>query len=461
MLAGRAAAQTFTVLHTFTPISYATNRDGANPSGDLVLSGNTLYGTAENGGSAAPRLGSNGTVFRINTDGSGFTILHSFSNSDGANPYYGLALGGGTLYGTTLNGGSSSNGTVFRVNTDGSGFTNLHSFTALLGHINSDGANPCGTLKLSSNTLYGTAKIGGSAGSGTVFRLNTDGSGFTVLHAFSATPPPFYTNTDGAFPDHVILSGDTLCGSTLGGGYTSLGSIFKLKLDGSGFTNLAASIVGNPGSVDILFENTLYGTRVVSPSGSIFKINADGTGHRDLYKFTSTSVDPQSFRQTNTDGQSPQKLILSGNTLYGTATHGGLGGHGTVFRVNTDGTGFTNLHVHSKIDEGCGPNGGLLLSSNTLYGTTGGCGEGSGTVFSLSLLSTIQPPCLTIIPFGESVILTWPTNALGFGLQSAPTLVSPVGWSAVSPEPVSVNGSNTVLNPNSGAQQFYRLKQED
>ena len=29
-------------------------------------------------------------------------------------------------------GGSSGNGTVFAVNTDGTGFTNLHSFTALI-----------------------------------------------------------------------------------------------------------------------------------------------------------------------------------------------------------------------------------------------------------------------------------------------------------------------------------------
>ena len=38
------------------------------------------------------------------------------------------------------------------------------------------------------------------------------------------------------------------------------------------------------------------------------------------------------------------RLILSGNTLYGTASSGGSSGDGTVFAVNTDGTGFTTLH---------------------------------------------------------------------------------------------------------------------
>ena len=45
-------------------------------------------------------------------------------------------------------------------------------------------------------------------------------------------------------------------------------------------------------------------------------------------------------------------LILSGNTLYGTAYRGGSSGNGTVFAVNTDGAGLA---------------AGLILSGNTLY----------------------------------------------------------------------------------------------
>ena len=56
-------------------------------------------------------------------------LIYRFNtNSDGANPYAGLILSGNTLYGTASDGGSSGNGTVFAVNTDGTGFTNLHSF---------------------------------------------------------------------------------------------------------------------------------------------------------------------------------------------------------------------------------------------------------------------------------------------------------------------------------------------
>jgi len=111
--------------------------------------GNTLYGTAYNGGSSG-----NGTVFKVNTDGTGFTNLHSFSrrdnlaytNDDGAFPSTGLVSNGDTLFGTTLAGGTSAGGTLFSINSDGAGFTNLHSFTAhynYYGNTNTDGFRVC------------------------------------------------------------------------------------------------------------------------------------------------------------------------------------------------------------------------------------------------------------------------------------------------------------------------------
>src|SRR5271154_5380598 len=71
-----------------------------------------------------------------------FTTIHSFTFSDGANPYAELILSGNILYGTASAGGKSGHGTVFAVNTDGTGFTNLHSFSATFNFTNSDGANP-------------------------------------------------------------------------------------------------------------------------------------------------------------------------------------------------------------------------------------------------------------------------------------------------------------------------------
>src|SRR5258708_7021575 len=68
----------------------------------------------------------------------------------------------------------------------------LHSFTLLipesyessLVYTNSDGAYPWAGLILSGDTLYGTTSDGGNSGNGTVFAVQTDGTDFTTLHSF-------------------------------------------------------------------------------------------------------------------------------------------------------------------------------------------------------------------------------------------------------------------------------------
>ena|ERR1035437_2572757 len=141
MLADRATAQTLTTLHSFTgyngSIGASTNRDGQVPRDGLILSDSTLYGTTQWGGT-----NSSGTIFKMSTNGTGFTSLYNFTslsnydifnnspNSDGALPWAGLIMSGNTLYGTAQQGGTNGTGTVFAVNTNGAGFTDLHSFSA-------------------------------------------------------------------------------------------------------------------------------------------------------------------------------------------------------------------------------------------------------------------------------------------------------------------------------------------
>ncbi len=114
----------------------------------------------------------------MNTDGSGYAVLKSFTGgTDGAYVSGSLVLAGSTLYGTAGGGGSSGHGVVFRVNTVGSGFAVVRSFTG------SDGGYPFGGLLLAGTTLYGATTYGGSQGNGVLFKLNTDGSGYTVLNS--------------------------------------------------------------------------------------------------------------------------------------------------------------------------------------------------------------------------------------------------------------------------------------
>jgi uncharacterized repeat protein (TIGR03803 family) len=374
--ASRVTAQTFTNLHNFTGGS-----GGLSPGCVLVLSGNTLYGTTEGGGS-----GGSGTVFSVNTNGTGFTVLHGFTanplpigtNSDGDGPQGTLVLSGNTLYGTAYFGGSSGNGTVFAVHTDGTGFTTLHSFTAVgtnsSGYgTNSDGLNPTAGLMLSGTTLYGTAPYGGISAGGTVFALQTDGTGFTTLHNFTGA-------SDGNLPyAGLILSGTTLYGTAHFGGI-GIGTVFAVNTNGTRFTTLHSfgSTSGDGALPDggvIVSGNTLYGTTSLGGSlgtngnGTVFAVHTDGTGFTTLHSFTAASTDSSGYH-TNSDGTGPEAgLVLSGTTLYGTAYDGGTNGLGTVFAVNTDGTGFTTLHDFTDGD-GADPVASLILSGTTLYGTT-------------------------------------------------------------------------------------------
>jgi uncharacterized repeat protein (TIGR03803 family) len=403
VLAGPVTAQTFKTLYNFT-----NGSDGYGPYGGLILSGHTLYGTAS-GGSWGQ-----GMAFKVNTDGTGLVNLHSFSNgSDGSGPYAGL-ISGNTLYGTASGGGVAA-GTIFKVNTNGTGFTTVYNFRAggynsAFVATNSDGFHPQAGLILSSNTLYGTALDGGNSGFGTVFKLNTNGTGFTVLHRFTAIGPSPATNSDGGWPSGgLVVSDNTFFGTANIGGSSGFGTVFAVNTDGTGYTNL----------------HSFNGLDARFPSGG---------------------------------------LVLSGNTLYGTASEGGSSDNGSVFAIHIDGTGFTNLHSFTAYSppayftnsDGGQPLGGLILSGNTLYGATAGGGSsGMGTLFSLTLPG---PPQMRITPSGADVILTWPANANGFTLQSTTDLSSPV-WTTNSPPPVVVNGQNTVTNPVSGTRKFYRLSQ--
>jgi uncharacterized repeat protein (TIGR03803 family) len=227
----------FIPLHIFTAVSCcpSTNSDGAHPIAGLILSGTTLYGTASNGGSGS----GGGTVFALSTDGPSFTTLHSFAGNDGSTPYARLTLAGNSLYGTTLFGGARDQGTIFKVNIDGTGFSTLHYFSetsdnSLGVSTNSDG-EPIAGLIVSGDTLYGTAGGGGRWGSGTVFKVNTDGTGFTTLHSFSEAigsgSSVLVTNSDGAFPEAgLTLSGNILYGTTSTGGSAGSGTVFSLTL---------------------------------------------------------------------------------------------------------------------------------------------------------------------------------------------------------------------------------------
>ena len=396
LLAGRVAAQTFTTLHSF---SYRDGDYGGVPWGGVILSGNTLYGTTYVGGTNGV-----GSVFAVNTNGTSYTILYSFG-MDGSEPRAGLVLSGNTLYGTTFGPYSDApDGTVFKINTDGTGFTNLHTFNIL-----TEGSAPYGEVSLVGDTLYGTTWEGGTANSGTVYAVNTDGSGFRTLYGLG-------TPLGG-----LVLSSNTLYGTEQND------DLFKISTDGTNYGVIhyfaAPGQGAGPDSTLVLSGNTLFGTAGSDNAkldwGTVFSLNINGADFRTLHSFTPGIWNETTGTYSNSDGAFAIKgVIVSGNTLYGTTQEGGTNGNGTIFVLNTDGTGFTVLHTFTAVDsnthsnsDGAYPFGILMLSGNTLYGTTeAGGSSGWGTVFSLSLeaASTAQ---------GSLQVTITPAAAVSAGAQ--------------------------------------------
>lgn len=149
---------------------------GDSPAGDLVQgTDGRLYGIT---------TGSSGHVYRVNPDGSGYAAIHDFGEEagDGQYPVAGLTEGhDGAIYGTTAQGGTNNSGTVYKLNKDGTGYAVLHHFRN--DHV--DGTSPQGELlEGSDGALYGTTYHGGTNASGTVFKLNEDGTGYALLYAF-------------------------------------------------------------------------------------------------------------------------------------------------------------------------------------------------------------------------------------------------------------------------------------
>jgi uncharacterized repeat protein (TIGR03803 family) len=355
--------------------------DGLDPRGSLTLSGSTLYGTTYSGGD-----NDRGVIFKIETDGTGFSLLREFAGGadDGMRPNRSLTLSGSTLYGTTYFGGDDGLGVIFKMETDGTGFSLLHEFAGGA----DDGQYPDCSLTLNGSILYGMTRNGGDDGRGVIFKIDTDGTGFSLLHEFAGGAD------DGRNPEgSLTLSGSTLYGMTVFGGDDDLGVIFKIGTDGTGFT-LVHEFAGGvddglrPRSSLILSGSTLYGT--TPPGGDdnlgvIFKIDTDGTGFSLLHEFAGGADDGS--------GANYGSLTLSGSTLYGMTFYGGDDDLGVIYKIDTDGTGFRLLHEFAGgADDGSTPWGSsVILSGSTLYGMTREGGDDDyGVVFSV----TVPPaPC--------------------------------------------------------------------
>jgi uncharacterized repeat protein (TIGR03803 family) len=367
----------------------------------LTGTGNTLYGTTQNGGSQG--MGSVYALTLPETQGEPwtYTTLYNFGStpSDGASPYN-VSIGGYSnglpvLYGTTSGGGEYAMGTVFSLvppQTPGGAWTEhvLHSFQG------ADGWGPLAPLAADLRNgeppvLYGTTGQGGASygvtspfGAGAVFSLTppaTQGGTWTETVLYSFVPG----GTEGQIPNNVVLGSGpggapVLYGFARIGGALSGGVVFSLAEENGTWTyndiyDLSRSdVISSPTGLTLGSNGVLYGTTepgsAANSGGVVYSLTPPTSAGGSWTENTLYS-----FGAVVEDGMDPAGVVVGSNgSLYGATSGGGLG-YGTVYSLtppaSPGGAWTENVIYRFPFNGEVGGPGGIVIGPHgTLYGMT-------------------------------------------------------------------------------------------
>ncbi|HTS34864.1 MAG TPA: choice-of-anchor tandem repeat GloVer-containing protein [Candidatus Solibacter sp.] len=285
-----------------------------------------------------------------------FTLLHGFDSTDGNQPYAGLVLAtDGNLYGTTIYGGATNHGTIFRI-TRGGILTTLYSFCSQTDCP--DGEVPfAGLIQANDGSLYGTTLMGGASGNGTVFKITLKGA-LTTLHSFCSESGC----TDGGNPyaGLVQATDGNLYGTTESHGINSAGTVFKITPSGTlttlySFCSQVDCADGeNPSAGLVQAANgRFYGTTVYGGDNT----NTCGVECGTIFEITPggrfTRLYSFCSQSDCVDGAHPRAALVQATdgSFYGTTADGGTNGYGTVFKINAAGK-LTTLYSFCQ-QSGC------------------------------------------------------------------------------------------------------------
>jgi alpha-tubulin suppressor-like RCC1 family protein len=98
----------------------------------------------------------------------------------------------------------------------------------------------------------------------------------------------------------------------------------------------------------------------------------------------------------------------------------------------------------------------VILEGQVLTGVTAIAAGPSETVALIGGVELL--PSLNARPNGNKLLLSWPTNAAGFTLQSTLDLTPPVVWLDSTSVPAVIGAHFTLTNSTSGGARFYRLR---
>jgi uncharacterized repeat protein (TIGR03803 family) len=228
--AGRVAASSNSTIYSFGP---KQPLDGAVPKGSLTYVNGLMFGrtTTVTAGCGTTRdlpraLGGDGVIFHFNPTNvtATYTLDHVFTgNPDGENPRHdAMTPFNGQLFGTTLQGGTNGTGIIFSVAQNGSGYAIL----ANLAKSTGDESHSCFVVVncMGNNLLYGMTESGGDNDGGVIFSFDPSTSNYQPVYSFAK---PTGHEPHGRLT--LDPNGTTLYGMTRKGGSSGFGVVIQLR----------------------------------------------------------------------------------------------------------------------------------------------------------------------------------------------------------------------------------------
>ncbi|MEO7990500.1 MAG: choice-of-anchor tandem repeat GloVer-containing protein [Chryseolinea sp.] len=221
--------------------------------------------------------------------------------------------------------------------------------------------------------FYGTTS-GGAYGTGSIFKVNGDGTGYQETHmkASNGSNNRGYARANFDRYSLTQFSNGKFYGVTITGGSSSEGILFEFdpitkeyteKIDFD-FYNISV-----PTSSMLEYGGKLYGTSV-------------GMGYF-IYSFNPAT---NSYKVEYTLPSQSPGLILHDGKFYGMTTRGGVQRAGALFEYNPTTGEYNALFSFNRTTSGYFPEGGLTYYNGKLYGvTTTGGQYAQGTLFEYDL----------------------------------------------------------------------------
>lgn len=289
-----------------------------------------------------------GTLFSMNADGTGTTVLYSFqSGASGNSPLGGVTSSGGLLYGVTNLGGANGDGVIFSYDTLAGIYTDVYDFD------NTHGASPTmePTAGYSDGKLYGITPSGGANGGGVIYSFDPGSNTFSKLYDMPASST---SNTALTLFNHKFYG--LTQGGGAGGGQD--GMFFSFDPATNTFTDLydypGEVYVQPPGQMAI-YNNVLYGV--------------DGYNNGDLFSYSEASGFNTLvvFASGNSTFYYPTGVVVANNVLYGMCIFGGPDFTPGLFAYDPA-TATYSEPLYLSYADGGPDNGNITAYNNKLFG---------------------------------------------------------------------------------------------